>query len=80
MLGLGIVGADYHLSFRFAQVSYGAADESSAGGGAGFTSYLLAYCFLGGMMAMAYHLIGRMMAHRWNIMCACVRARVWCSG
>ena len=37
------------------------------------TSYLLAYCFLGGMMAMAYHLIGRMMAHRQNIMCACVR-------
>ena len=73
MLGLGIVGADYHLSFKFAQVSYGAADESSAGGGAGFTSYLLAYCFLGGMMAMAYHLIGRMMAHRRNIMRACVR-------
>ena len=24
-------------------------------------------------MAMAYHLIGRMMAHRWNIMRACVR-------
>ena len=24
-------------------------------------------------MAMAYHLIGRMMAHRRNIMCACVR-------